>query len=304
MRVLVAEDDPVCRRLIEVNLRQWKYEVVPVSEGNLALELLRSEDTPRLALLDWMMPGKDGLEICRELRARPARHYTYIILLTSRSRSNDVAEGIEAGADDYVIKPFEAIELKARLLAGSRLVELQDQLYATQERLRHQATYDGLCGIWNRASILEKLEMELHRSRRQGTPLSIMMVDLDEFKTINDTHGHQVGDAVLRSVAQCLAGAIRIYDAVGRYGGEEFLIVAPGCDAGMADALCRRLQEQIRQIARTANDRALAVTCSFGVVTTSDGKVDPGMLIGLADAALYRAKANGRDRIETSSAVS
>ncbi len=303
MRVLIAEDDPVSRRIVEITLRNWKYDVVPVADGKAALEILNGENAPRLALLDWMMPLKDGPQVCREIRAEPAPRYTYIILLTTRSGKADIAEGLEAGADDYVIKPFEAIELKARLLAGSRIIELQDQLLEAQEELRHQATHDALTGVWNRAAILDKLEIELQRARRQTTPLTVMMADLDRFKTINDTYGHQAGDVVLRNVAQIMSGAVRVYDAVGRYGGEEFLIVAPGCDVLTAQTLSQRLHSHVGRIAQAANHPAASVTCSFGVVTTIDGNVDSDALIRAADDALYRAKTNGRDRIEVAAAA-
>jgi len=298
MRVLVAEDDPVSRKIVEVTLRQWKYEVVSVPDGNEALKTLGGDDPPRLALLDWMMPGKDGPQVCREFRTKPSPRYIYIILLTARGAKDDIVEGLEAGADDYIIKPFDAVELRARLLAGGRIVDLQDRLLDAQEKLRHQATHDGLTGIMNRAGILEKLEVEVQRSRRQKMPLTVIMADIDGFKAINDTYGHQVGDVVLRDVAQSLSSTVRIYDALGRYGGEEFLLVAPGCDAKEAGALSRRLQQKVRELAiagLTSN-----VTCSFGLVTaTSDAHVDAGWLIRAADDALYRAKANGRDRIET-----
>jgi diguanylate cyclase (GGDEF)-like protein len=297
MRVLVAEDDPVSRKIVEVSLRQWQYEVVSVADGNQALNTLGGDDPPRLALLDWMMPGKDGPQVCREFRSKPSSRYIYIILLTARGAKDDIVEGLEAGADDYIIKPFDAIELRARLLAGGRIVDLQDRLLEAQEKLRHQATHDGLTGIMNRAAILEKLDVELQRSRRQKMPLTVIMADIDGFKTINDTYGHQVGDIVLRNVAQSLSSTVRIYDALGRYGGEEFLLVAPGCDAKEAGALGRRLQQRVREL--VIDGLASNVTCSFGLVTTSDGQADTDGLIRAADDALYRAKANGRDRIET-----
>jgi diguanylate cyclase (GGDEF)-like protein len=292
MRVLVAEDDPVSRKIVEVTLRQWKYEVISVADGSEALKALAGDDPPRLALLDWMMPGKDGPQICREFRAKPSSHYIYIILLTARSAKDDIVEGLEAGADDYIIKPFDAVELRARLLAGGRIVDLQDRL------LEAQATHDGLTGILNRAAILDKLEVEFQRAHRQKMPLTVIMADIDRFKSINDTYGHQVGDAVLRTVAQSLSSTVRIYDTLGRYGGEEFLLVAPGCDAKEAGALCRRLQQKVRELA--IDGLASNVTCSFGLVTTTaDAQADTGWLIRTADDALYRAKANGRDRIET-----
>jgi two-component system, cell cycle response regulator len=298
MRVLVADDDPVSRRIVEVTLRNSKYDVVVVSDGNQALSALLDRDPPRLALLDWMMPGKDGPQVCREFRANRPTRYTYIILLTGRNTKDDIVEGLEAGADDYVIKPFDAIELKARLLAGSRITQLQDRLLEAQERLRHQATHDALTGILNRGAILDKLETELQRTRRQKLPLTVMMSDIDRFKQVNDTLGHQAGDAVLREVAQSMSGAIRIYDGLGRYGGEEFLIVAPGCDQRESLSLAHRLHGNIRELKIPELGPGSKVTCSFGVVTTQDGEVDSGWLIRMADDALYRAKAGGRDRVE------
>ena len=267
-------------------------------DGNQALEVLVQDGAPRLALLDWSMPGKDGPEVCRELRALTKAHYTYIILLTARSGKADIAEGLEAGADDYVIKPFEAIELKARLLAGSRIIELQDQLLEAQEKLRHQATHDGLTGVWNRAAILEKLEIEIQRANRQGTPLTVMMADLDRFKNINDSFGHQVGDVVLRGVAQTMNQTVRVYDSVGRYGGEEFLIVAAGSDASMGKVLADRLHAQVGAFGVKDVDPPIHVTCSFGLVTCEDGSMNSESLIRAADDALYRAKFLGRDRVE------
>jgi diguanylate cyclase (GGDEF)-like protein len=298
MQVLIAEDDPVSLRVLQATLQSWKYDVISACDGNEALAVLRSDNPPRLALLDWMMPGKDGPQVCRELRTTSTGRFTYIILLTARSGKEDIAQGLEAGADDYVIKPFEAVELKARLLAGTRIVELEDRLLAVQEKLSHRATHDDLTGIWNRAAILSNLSVEIQRARRQKTPLTLILADLDRFKLVNDTHGHQVGDVVLRNVAQTMAKSVRIYDAIGRYGGEEFLVVAPGCDRPTAQALADRLHTQIRSQSMSDGALPISVTCSFGVVITTDFDMDPERLIRLADEALYRAKANGRDRIE------
>jgi two-component system cell cycle response regulator len=298
MRVLIAEDDNLSRRVLETALRNWNYEVISVADGMEALEALQREDPPRLAVLDWMMPGKDGPEVCREIRARPSERYIYILLLTSRNDKADVAEGLQAGADDYVTKPFAAAELRARLLAGSRIIELQEQLLEAQEKLRHQANHDALTGLLNRSAILERLNVELSRARRQKAPLSVVMSDVDRFKNINDTHGHQVGDAVLGEMAQRMSVAVRVYDAVGRYGGEEFLTVLPGCDGPTALALSERLLQQVRRPCEIKNLPDLLVTCSFGIATTLDGSADADCIVRAADDALYRAKAAGRDRIE------
>ncbi len=299
MRVLIAEDDPVSRRILQARLIEWKYDVVAVSDGIEALEILRQKDSPRIALLDWMMPSKDGPQVCREVRAQSSGRYSYLMLLTSRSDKSDIARGLEAGADDYVIKPVDAVELKARMLAGGRIIALHDQLMEAQDKLLQQATHDGLTGLWNRNAILDRLEVEIQRARREGIALTVMMADVDQFKQINDSHGHQVGDIVLRHVAQSMAGALRIYDSVGRYGGDEFLIVAPGCDSNTAYSLSERLHAHIRH---TPPEGALPVgiTSSFGVVTVSAPQMDSDELIRAADDALYEAKSKGRDRTEVS----
>jgi diguanylate cyclase (GGDEF)-like protein len=298
MKVLIADDDPVSRRLLEASLRNWNYDVVTVADGVQALEALQSDSPPRLAVLDWVMPGKDGPQVCRELRAKHSDLYTYIVLLTSRTHKADVAEGLEAGADDYVTKPFEPLELKARLLAGARIIELQEQLLAAQHELRYRATHDALTGLLNRAAIMERLEEELGRARRHEHLLTVVLVDIDGFKQINDEFGHQAGDAVLQAVAQRLNTATRVYDAVGRYGGDEFLIVLPCCDSSMAGSLAARFHEAVRPAGMVEKNPALPVTCSFGVATAFEGNAESTGLIRSADVALYRAKMKGRDRFE------
>jgi diguanylate cyclase (GGDEF)-like protein len=290
MKVLIAEDDPVSRRVLEVTLANWGYSVTVVSDGTEALRLLGSDDGPRIAILDWMMPGLDGVDVCKHLRTNAADRYVYIILLTSRQDKSDLAVGIEAGADDYITKPFESVELKARLLAGSRIIQLEKALYEAREQLRHQAMHDSLTGLWNRAAILDRLDGELTRAKRQGTSVAIVMADIDRFKEINDTHGHPTGDSVLRQVALRLSSGLRTYDSVGRYGGEEFLIVLPNCDSATAGKLALRLCEACRE-----NEHS--VTCSFGVVASQPDCLDSQRLIAIADAALYRAKGEGRDRV-------
>jgi diguanylate cyclase (GGDEF)-like protein len=297
MRVLIAEDDPVSRRILQARLLDWKYEVVAVGDGIQAFETLARDDAPRLALIDWMMPLKDGPEVCRELRAASPKRYTYLILLTSRGDKSDIAEGIEAGADDYVVKPVDAIELRARLLAGCRIIELHDQVFEAQEKLLQQATHDSLTGLLNRTAILDRLEIEIQRARREAAPLTVMMADVDQFKQINDTHGHQIGDLILRLAAQGMASAVRIYDAIGRYGGDEFLIVAPGCDSPTAEKLSQRLHAEIRRNMKEAAPDIM-VTSSFGLVTDVSGRMDSAELIRAADKALYEAKSKGRDRTE------
>ncbi len=297
MKVLVAEDDPVTRRLLEVSLERWKYEVVPAADGRQAWEILHRSDSPRLAILDWMMPGMDGLEICRELRKRSAEIYTYALLLTSRARKAELLEGFEAGADDYLIKPFDLAELQARLRTGHRIVELQSQLIEARESLRQQATHDGLTGLWNRTAILDILERELIRCRRLSHPLTVILADLDFFKHINDRLGHLAGDVVLREAARRMRLVVRPYDAVGRYGGEEFIVVVPACKRDCSLNLAERVRAAINANPILTPEGPVTVGVSLGVAAVSDGTIPPAdLLVRSADLALYRAKQEGRNR--------
>jgi diguanylate cyclase (GGDEF)-like protein len=246
-----------------------------------------------------MMPGMDGVEVCRRLRASGKEPYIYILLLTARTESVDLVEGIEAGADDYLTKPLNALELRARLRAGRRIVELQEQLLMAREALRLQATHDGLTGLLNRSAVMEILHKELARSHRGDQPLSLLLVDLDHFKQINDQHGHLAGDAVLREAAARMKSAIRRYDSLGRYGGEEFLVVLPGCDTAGGAAQAERLRLSLAQEAFSIGGEAIEVTCSIGCTLASGvSPSDADSLIREADQALYVAKERGRNRIE------
>ena len=219
-QILVADDSPVFRDMLQKMLLEWGYETIAVSDGRQAWDLLRQENGPRLALLDWMMPGMEGAEVCRQVRAGVRDRYVYMILLSVRAGLDDVVTGIESGADDYIVKPFEVDELHARVRAGRRVLALQEELVEAREALRDQATRDGLTGLWNRTAIFDILQNELARSGRSGEPLIVLMADLDGFKPVNDRFGHMAGDAVLRQVAARMRAAVRRYDAVGRYGGE------------------------------------------------------------------------------------
>src|SRR5580704_1147440 len=193
-RVLAAEDNPVFQSMLRSMLTKWGYDPVIARDGAEAWRALDAEDAPRLAILDWMMPGMDGVEICRRVRAAGREPYIYILLLTARTESRDLVDGMEAGADDYLTKPFIAHELRVRLRAGQRILDLQSELMATREALRVQATHDSLTGLPNRGAILDILQTELSRASRESRPLAVVMADIDRFKQINDTRGHQAGD--------------------------------------------------------------------------------------------------------------
>src|SRR5260370_23955476 len=225
MRILIADDDALSLRLLERTLERDGYEVTAVQNGRLAAEHLCRPDGPRLALLDWVMPELDGLAVCREVRRKRDQVYVHMVLLTSKESKQDVIEGLESGADDYLIKPFDPAELKARLRTGLRILQLEDRLVEAREDMRFKATHDPLTGLFNRGVILDLLSRELSRSRREDGCTTILLGDVDHFKNVNDTLGHVTGDEVLREIARRLLGSVRSYDFVGRYGGEEFLVV-------------------------------------------------------------------------------
>ena len=302
MKLLLAEDDCVSRRLLEANLTNWGYDVVATCDGLEAWQALQARDAPRLAILDWMMPGMDGIEVCRKLRSEGEGHYTYIILLTALDRDQDLLTGMDAGADDYITKPFKSNELKVRLHAGRRIVELQNEFLATRETLREKATRDSLTGFWNHGEILRILAHELDRAKREGHAVAMILIDLDHFKTINDSYGHLTGDAVLRMAATRMHAAIRCYDALGRYGGEEFLIVLPGCDINCATASAERLRLCIGKDAMDTAEGMIPVTVSLGVAASDiEMRRDANSMFKAADLALYRAKKKGRNRVEVAS---
>lgn len=299
MRILIAEDDAVSRRLLQTMLENWGYETILTSDGQEAWDVLQQDDAPKLAILDWMMPCIDGIEVCQRVRQQASRDYTYVMLLTARGRKKDLIDGMEAGADDYITKPFDSGELKMRLRAAKRILDLQSKLLDAQDALRKQATHDFLTGLQNRLAITEILHREVQRSDRSGTPTSVILGDLDHFKEINDTCGHSAGDAVLKEVGARLAAHVRRYDSVSRYGGEEFLIVLPNCDPDSARGLAQRLCDSIACDPFKIPDHGqVSVTMSLGVATRHNGDpVDPDNLIRRADAAMYEAKASGRNRV-------
>ena len=299
MRVLVAEDDRVTLRVLESRLRRWGYEVTAAKNGREAWEVLQEDDCPRLTLLDWMMPEMDGIEVCRKVRKLVPEPYRYIIMLTARGSQEDVIEGLEAGADDYLAKPVDMQELKVRLRAGERIVDLQAQLVHARNTLEFQASHDMLTGLWNRTAILDAVDRELSRAARQQARLALVMADLDHFKNVNDSHGHPAGDAVLRHIAGRLRDGMRRYDLVGRYGGEEFLFILPGCDVSQAALQTDRLRRLVSDAPVEHEGLEIPVTVSMGVsVFDGAGEADSDGLVKKADQALYRAKENGRNRVE------
>ncbi len=299
MRILIAEDDAVSRRVLEEFLAKWGYQVVSVEHGEEAWDALREADAPQLAILDWMMPRMDGLEICRRLRQRGPEPYVYVLLLTAKAQKQDVIEGLESGADDYLTKPFDPGELQARLRAGRRILALQEALISARDALRFQATHDPLTGLWNRLATMNTLRRELARSARQGEPVSVILADVDHFKNINDTHGHMTGDTALRAASNRIVSTVRAYDTVGRYGGEEFLVVLPECELQWASNLAERIRRTFADKPFDLPDGPIPLFVSLGVAgLRAKTGVEPNGLIWAAGQGLCRAKARGRNCVE------
>ena len=299
MKVLVADDERVSRRLLQSMLAKWGYDVVSASDGDEAWGILYGEQSPRLVLLDWMMPGRNGIDLCRAVRSRVSQPYVYILLLTAKKDKIDIIEGLESGADDYLTKPYFAQELRARLRVGERILELEDHLVAAREAMHFRATHDPLTGLWNRAAIMESLNRELPRALREGRPLGILLGDLDHFKHINDTHGHLAGDEVLRETARRMLSVVRSYDLVGRYGGEEFLLLLSGCDATSISDRAEQLRQAIASQPVKAVEGQVNVTISAGALSSAGvQEIVPEAFLRAADQALYRAKNAGRNRVE------
>ena len=299
MRVLIADDSATSRAMLRTALQHWGYEVVLAEHGARALEILTEADAPPMAILDWVMPHLTGPEVCRKVRENRREPYTYILLLTSKNTKGETVEGLEAGADDYIVKPFDQHELQVRLRAGKRIIDLQIELMEAREELRERANKDLLTMLPNRSAISTALEQELSRCHRDNRTVGVILLDIDNFKRINDTYGHFAGDAVLREAASRLRSNTRTYDQVGRYGGEEFLVILPNCDLEQASTQAERMRDRLNETSMLVDGVEMRVTASFGV-TVSDGS-DKGLdyLLRVADEALYQAKAGGRDCVRS-----
>jgi diguanylate cyclase (GGDEF)-like protein len=298
--ILIAEDDRIFRRILQSWLQKFGYRVVAAEDGAKAWEILQQGNAPALLILDWMMPSIDGPELCRRIRGRGHVFYPYILLVTAKDDKQDVVQGLASGADDYLTKPFDPGELQARLQVGKRILELQRELIRAREEIRFQANHDGLTGIWNRTTILNLLGGELKRGVRARTTTGVLMMDLDHFKKINDEYGHLNGDAVLKEVSRRIQLAVRSYDFVGRYGGEEFLVVLPHCSLDDLRAVAERIRCAVAEAPIVTSTAEMAITVSIGGIATSSPMLDLELL-SAADSALYAAKRNGRNRVEMGS---
>jgi two-component system cell cycle response regulator len=299
VRVLVADDDLLLREMLEAELCAAGYDVVTAADGLEAWDILQREHI-RMLVVDWMMPGQDGATLIRRIRAAELPGYTYIVLLTARSGSDHVVEGLNCGADDFVSKPFSSEELLARLGVGRRILDLEARLSASLAREEALATRDSLTGLPNRRGLHARAQEELSRAAREQRSVGVIMLDLDHFKKINDRFGHAAGDAALRRVAEVLQENRRDYDLTARWGGEEFLLVIPGANLEQARLVAERVRAAIQSIElRVAGSETLTLRASLGVAAAepSAAPVTLDELLARADDAMYRAKREGRNRV-------
>jgi two-component system chemotaxis response regulator CheY len=306
MKVLVADDSAVPRLILERNLTALGHEIASAVDGDEAWTLYRSF-APDVVLSDWLMPGLDGIELCQRIRTDPVDRYTYFVLLTAMTEVEHVITAMQAGADDFMVKPLERTALEAALIGARRVTELHEQLRdqrASLERLNSllfdDARRDPLTLLGNRLRLSEDLAAAVARVERYGHAYSIALLDIDFFKRYNDHFGHQAGDLALRSVAHALAGSVRAGDMVYRYGGEEFLILLPEQTIDSASVVLERVRQTIEDLAlpHPDNPPVDVVTISGGVAgTDASSRISVNDWLRHADEALYRAKATGRNRV-------
>lgn len=300
-RILVADDDPLERKIVSAVLKKNGHESILAEDGRQAWDVLQQEK-PRFLITDWSMPVMDGLELTRIIRAADLPGYTYIILLTARDQSNDLVAGLEAGADDYLKKPFDPQELLARIAVGERILHLEDKLKAMLAKLEQQAMYDSLTNVMNRRAIYLFAQGQLERARRAGEPFSLIFLDVDNLKAINDQHGHLFGDVAIKAVARTIQTSSRPYDGVGRWAGDEFVIILPGVDSPNARKIASRILQGVSsQRLPVTNQTEIQISLSAGIVTITKVILSEHMLDALvdsADEALYRAKRSGRNQVQ------
>ena len=297
MRVLLADSDPDRLRQLESWLGKWGYDVMPSRNGVDAWSRLEAERVPVIAILAWRMEGMLGIDVVRRLRLHPDLPTTYVLLLVDHRGQEDLIDGVNGGADDFLFAPLDAIEIRARVRTGARIVETERALKASQDALRVQATRDGVTGSWNHAAILEMLQKERERARRKSGSVGVVLADLDEFRKVNESLGHPVGDEVLRESARRMNSSVRPYDAVGRYGGEEFLIVLPGSDGLGALTVAERIREGFANRPVLTSAGPVPVTLSLGVAAEGGETAGDGTALLLAaGSALTRAQRSGRNR--------
>jgi two-component system cell cycle response regulator len=296
MKILLVEDSRLERHKISRYLTEWRLDFVAIESGTEALNMLEGSEPPNMVLLDWMLPDLDGIDVCRRIRTNGASGpYVYIVMLTAKSLKRDLLIAMAAGADDYLAKPIDPSELRARIMVGKRILDLQ-------QSLRFAATHDFLTNLLNRSEILAAIDKERSRSEREGKPTTIIMADIDHFKRINDSLGHGAGDEVLKEVGRRLKSDLRPYDVVGRYGGEEFLIILPGCDLTTGARRADELRNFVAKDPIFTPFGTTAATVSLGVTAAFNRECSVSDLLREADVCMYAAKKKGRNRVEFLSA--
>ncbi|MGB8542180.1 MAG: diguanylate cyclase [Candidatus Acidiferrales bacterium] len=301
LRVLVADDSAVYRKLVEQAFTNADYSLLVARSGQEAIDLL-AEHLPAIVITDWVMPDLTGIELCQRIRARSQNPYTYVIILTSVSDKENVVKGLAAGADDYLTKPFHPEELLARVEVGRRLVELHRQVEAKNRLLEELALTDSLTGLPNRRAIDEWAPRQLSGAARHGFPFWVVMADLDNFKSVNDSSGHDAGDKVLKRFGEILRTNSRRSNICGRIGGEEFLFILTHADKENVASVVERVRKQFEEQDFFFGNRVVKVTASFGIsgLHSQPGVLPPDFssLLSQADLALYTAKHRGRNRVE------
>jgi diguanylate cyclase (GGDEF)-like protein len=301
MRILVAEDDPVALGFLELSLAKWGYSVEVVTDGEAALEALRKPDAPKLAILDWVMPKMDGVQVCREMRKTTDNNngYIYIILLTVKSSLFDMVDGIAAGADDYIIKPFIPQDLKVRLDAGKRIVELQEKLLDTRKTLISSSSCDLGTRTWNREKILLLISAELNRSKRKGRSQSIALMKIDNYSELLEKTGAKRLDEFLCNSLNRIQNTVRSYDSIGRYSDDEFLMLFPETTSEEMPGIMARLFKTIHGIELSHTDAKLPFSVTMGVVTCQ-GDIAEETLISEVNKAITKAPQEGASRVHFS----
>lgn len=294
--VLVVDDSPVYRKIVEQLLSAQEYSLSFASDGREALALFR-EKAPQIIITDWVMPDLSGLELCQAIRSDKSRsNYPYIILMTSNKDRDGVVKGLEAGADDYLLKPIDSNEMLARIGVGRRIVDLQMKLQAKSDQLEEVACTDALTGLPNRRAIEDWANKQLKGGLRHGFPVWVVLCDLDSFKGVNDTFGHEAGDTVLRTFADTLRKITRISDMCGRLGGDEFLIVISHVSADNIELAINRFRELFGALSFPFSGKSISVSATFGVAGSEKASLkDFDLLVRKADEMLYEAKRAGRN---------
>ena len=297
MKILIVEDELIFRRMVKKYLLEAGYDIVEAEDGQAAWELFQHEPF-HLVITDWMMPGLNGPELVQNIRTSGQKNYTYIIMLTAMDDKDNVVLGLESGVDEYLTKPFNSRELIARVASGLRILRLEEQLMQSRQQMEVLAMYDGLTGLLNRRAIEENAEAEFNMAGRKERTLSVILLDIDHFKSVNDRFGHKFGDHTLRQVAKILTEDLRNYDRIGRWGGEEFILILPDTQLKDAATVAERVRVRMAEMQMSLeNGEAFSVQISLGVACTTGQFPSLTKLIDAADQALYQAKQTGRNRV-------